>query len=379
MKPKYATVSIRNTMKRMIETIEKQRKSEEILREKLGKKNKTIKRQRKSLESKDKLIQSHLGDEPLFMNYVLPRNPFSAEHRLVKAAFKIANGFIAHQGARSILFKIGERAKSSIKNPRRAIFLKPDECFKMFPKDNRYAYSWIDPALHGPSTIVFDQAFLTRYQALIVEPDSNKAAKYEMNLIETFVGMKTVHEEGHLAFRETYPKLIKNDRTPPGVNGGETGDFLERNLFGGTTGFAFKGEGQWNGNPGQQIVGLHVHGVLITKKYILGLVEECNKQEPHQDTSKILPVVTCRRKYVPPWNVRIMSTVKSTDEQMDIVTLNNGVVLVPGGLCGVRFLGLKPKKLALDSVAESPASQGQEALPTHGRRSAQPAVQADAR
>ena len=74
-----------------------------------------------------------------------------------------------------------------------------------------------------------------------------------------------------------------------------------------------------------------------------------------------------------------MSTAKSTDEQMDIVTLNNGVVLVPGGLCGVSFLGLKPKKLALDSVAESPASQGQEARPTHGRRSAQLAVKADAR
>jgi hypothetical protein len=364
-------------MKRMIETIEMQREKLEMQREKLemhreklGKKNKTIKRQ-------DKLIQSHLGDEPLFMNYVLPRNPFSAEHRLVKAAFKIANGFIAHQGARSILFKIGERAKSSIKNPRRAIFLKPDECFKMYPKDNQYAYSWIDPDLHGPSTIVFDQALLTRYQALIVEPDSNKGAKYEMNLIETFVGMKTVHEEGHLAFRETYPELIKNDRTPPGVNGGETGDFLERNLFGGTTGFAFKGKGQWNGRPGQKIVGLHVNGVMISKKYILGLVEECNKQKPNQD--KILPVVTCRRKYVPPRDVRIMSTVQSTDEQMDIVTLNNGVVLVPGGLCGVRFLGLKPKKLALDSVAESPSSQGQEALPTHCRRSAQLAVKADAR
>jgi hypothetical protein len=159
------------------------------------------------------------------------------------------------------------------------------------------------------------------------------------------------------------------------VNCGETGNFLEANLFGGTTGFVFKGEGQWDGS--QQIVGLHVNGVMITKKYILGLVQECSKQKPNQD--KILPLVTGRRKYVPPRDVRIMSTVQTTDAQMDVVSLGNDMVLVPGGLCGVRFLGLKPKKLALDSVDESPASQGQEALPTNRRRSAQLAVTADAR
>ena len=312
------------------------------------------------------------------MKHVLPKNPRSAEHKLVKSAFKIANGFIAHHSARKFLFNIGERAKSSTINPRRAIFLNPDESFEMFPEDNRYAYSWIDQDLHGPSTIVFDQGFLTRYQALAVEPDSNKEAKNEMTLIEAFLGMKTVHEEGHIAFRETFPERIVDDRTPPGVNCGETGNFLEANLFGGVTGFAFKGKGQWSGSPGQQIVGLHVNGVMITKKYIMGLVEECNKQIPNQN--KILPVVTCRCKYVPPRDVRIMSTVQSMDAQMDIVSLSNGMVLVPGGLCGVRFLGLKPKKLVLDSVAESPASQGQEALPTHRRRSGQLAVKAaDAR
>ena len=383
-KPQHASVR-RKTIERRRKLLESMDKSLKSKDKSLKSKDKLLKSKDKSLESidrllksKDKLIQSlasQSGDELLFMKHVLPRNPRSAEFKLVKAAFQVANGFISHPTAHRFLFDIGERANSSTINPRSAVFLDPYESFKAYPKESRYAYSWIDQSLHGQSTIVFDQGFLTRYQALADEPESNTEAEYEMNLIEGFLGMKAAHEEGHFAIRKTLPERIVNDRTPPSVNCGETGDYLEANLFGGTTGFIFKGKGQWNGS--QQIIGLHVNGVMISKKYIRGLVKECKKQEPNTD--QILPMVTSRRKYVPPKDVRIMSTGRSTDAQMDIVSLSRDIVLVPGGLCGVRFLGLKPKKLALDSVAEPSASQGQEGLPANRRRKTQLAVKADTR
>jgi hypothetical protein len=298
-----------------------------------------------------------------------PEDDQSLEHQLLTSAFSIANVFMSVPNARDWLNCVGVTAVALRRFPHRGIFVDPYECFKDHEENDQYAYAWVNQLLHGHHTIAFDLGLLKRFRELsgIDTPE----AKQERDLIIVFLGMKTIHEGSHLGFRDTYPDLLIYGRTPKGMHGGETGNFVELHIFGGVVSFGYRGEGRWDGS--QKIIGLFINGRKISQCYIVDLISECAKRKP--DPVRILPVIMGAAQYKLGTDERIQSAAAADDGggEPDFISLGDGCFLVSENRCGVRFIGTQPTRLNFDAAVDVPALSGGSGRAAKRRRLHDPA------
>jgi hypothetical protein len=263
------------------------------------------------------------------------------EKQLVSAAFRIANCFVSLKVVRGVLERMGFATYIARMKKITVRFIDPAHYFANNPAP--YAYSWIDPDMYDQYTVIFDRSILVRYRALY--GGGAVAARNEMYLIEFFIAIKLLHELAHLGFRWTYSHLLVHGHTPPRINGGENGQYLERMVFGGAVGFAYRGVVGWDGSQSFDAILIDRHPVV--QEHAMAVCAECRKPSVDSvDPFVLLPTEVQGRVYRCTANQHIMSS-PSTEatNPADDIDLGPDVHIVSAGPCGTRRLCCRPALL----------------------------------